>query len=445
MLGHVRLQKHSRDLRVETCREEQLSSGERAHREVGRVTLHGKCVQVNDAMKAVGALVVDPEPDRTQVVSEGDVAGWLDTGQDAGHSPPIVGDRPTATCSFLNQIAACPGGRYAPPILSAVTYAVSTPVYEGPFDLLLHLIAKEQVNLFEVSISRIVDAFLVEIEAIQALDLDVATEFLLIASTLIELKLRKLLPERASVEMEEELALLEERDLLLAKLLEYQTFRHAAESMRRMETVARRSFRRTNVLEERFSNLSPDPLANVTAIQLRTAFVRAVTRAMIPKVEPKVSVSHITDVHLTVGDAVADLARELPSRGRATFRSLLEFDCEPMEMIVRFLATLELYKQGWVELDQPMSFGDLMITWCPDGPEVDLRFLPTDQTISIDYSAASDESTIDDIEDFDVEAELDVALAEAQRQRRFEAAVVESGQTGISVGGTTIVVDDYEG
>ena len=326
-----------------------------------------------------------------------------------------------------------------------MTYAVSTPVYEGPFDLLLHLIAKEQVNLFEVSISRIVDAFLAEIEALQALDLDVATEFLLIASTLIELKLRKLLPERASVEMEEELALLEERDLLLAKLLEYQTFRHAAESFQRMETAARRSFPRTNVLEERFANLSPDPLANVTAIQLRSAFLRAVTRAMIPKIEPKVSLTHVTDVRITVADAVAELARELPLRGRSTFRSLLDTNCEPMEIIVRFLATLELYKQGWVELDQPTSFGDLMITWCPDGPEVDLRFLPGANIAHANEQTSGFELTLDDIEDADVEAELDGALAEVQHQRRFEAAAVVSGQTGIAVGGTTIVVDDYEG
>jgi segregation and condensation protein A len=326
-----------------------------------------------------------------------------------------------------------------------VTYAVSTPVYEGPFDLLLHLIAKEQVNLFEVSISGIVDAFLVEIEALQALDLDVATEFLLIASTLIELKLRKLLPERASIEMEEELALLEERDLLLAKLLEYQTFRHAAEALRRREAIASKSFPRTNVVEERFSNLSPDPLSGVNALQLRAAFIRAVTRAMMPKVEPKVSLSHVTDVRLTVAEAVADLARALPRLGRATFRSLIDATSEPMEIIVRFLATLELFKQGWVELDQPTSFGDLMITWCPDGPEVDLRFLPQAASITIDDPDGDDEPTLDDLEDADVEAELDLAIAEAEKQRRFEAASVESGTTGVSVGGISITVDDYEG
>src|SRR4028118_1002864 len=109
-----------------------------------------------------------------------------------------------------------------------MAFDVATPVYEGPFDLLLHLILKEQVDIYEVPLARIVDAYLGEIERLQSLDLDVATEFLLIASTLVELKARRLLPGRDDVDLDEELALWEERDLLLSRLLECKTFKDAA-------------------------------------------------------------------------------------------------------------------------------------------------------------------------------------------------------------------------
>jgi segregation and condensation protein A len=109
-----------------------------------------------------------------------------------------------------------------------MSFEVATPVYEGPFDLLLHLILKEQVDIYEVSLARIVDAYLVEVERLQSIDLDVATEFLMIASTLVELKARRLLPGRDDVDLDDELALWEERDLLLARLLECKTFKDVA-------------------------------------------------------------------------------------------------------------------------------------------------------------------------------------------------------------------------
>ena len=318
-----------------------------------------------------------------------------------------------------------------------MSYEVSTAVYEGPFDLLLHLIAKDQVNLFEVSISRIVDAFLVEIERMQSLDLDVATEFLLIAATLVELKLRKLLPERGNVDMDEELALLEERDLLLAKLLEYQTFRHAAAAFVDMETAAGRSFARIGGTEERFANLSPDPLEHTTALQLRAAFVRAITRALLPKIEPKVNLDHVTEVKFTVADAVGELASMLPGMGRAAFRSLFGEQVEPIEVIVRFLAVLELYKQGWIEIDQPSNFGELSVEWRPDGPE------PVPGLVGPAARAAvvadAHEVSLDDLEDVDVEAELDAAISGAVAER------LATGEGGVVVGGIRIDVDDYEG
>ena len=321
-----------------------------------------------------------------------------------------------------------------------MSYEVSTPVFEGPFDLLLHLIAKEQVNLSEISLSGIVDAFVVEIQKMQTLDLEVATEFLLIAATLIELKLRRLLPERANVDMDEELALLEERDLLLAKLLEYQTFRHAATALRRLENKAARSFPRTNVVEEGFNNLTPDLLASVTPNQLRAAFLRALNRAMLPKVEPKVHLDHVTEVRFTVADAVNELAQQLPSMGTVSFRDLTLDAKEPLEVIVRFLAVLELFKQGWLTAEQNESFGDLRLTWRANDADDDdspaARFLSgatgptvvkpdTDEEVEAQRLAArSDRSArlgtpwLDDDPDAEeAEADIDAALAAVQQAR----------------------------
>ena len=115
-----------------------------------------------------------------------------------------------------------------------MAYDVSTPVFEGPFDLLLHLILKEQVDIYEVSLSTIVNSYLAEIDLLQSIELDLATEFLLIASTLVELKARRLLPGRNDIELDDELALWEERDLLLARLLECKTFKDAAQVLEAM-------------------------------------------------------------------------------------------------------------------------------------------------------------------------------------------------------------------
>ena len=119
---------------------------------------------------------------------------------------------------------------------------VRTPVYEGPFDLLLQLILKEQVDIYEINLSTIVDAYLDELERMQSLDLDVATSFLLIAATLVELKARRLLPNERDIDLDDELALWEERDLLLARLLEAKTFKDVAAVFEAMAAVARWAF-----------------------------------------------------------------------------------------------------------------------------------------------------------------------------------------------------------
>ncbi|MEY2957488.1 MAG: segregation and condensation protein, partial [Actinomycetota bacterium] len=122
---------------------------------------------------------------------------------------------------------------------------VSTPVYDGPFDLLLQLILQEQVDLYEVHLSEIVDAYLAELAVLQGLDLDVATEFLLIAATLVELKTRRLLPNSTDVDLDEEFSLWEERDLLLARLIECKTFKDVAQVFSGLADQADLSFPRT--------------------------------------------------------------------------------------------------------------------------------------------------------------------------------------------------------
>jgi segregation and condensation protein A len=247
-------------------------------------------------------------------------------------------------------------------------YTVSTPVFEGPFDLLLHLITREQVDLWEVSLSDIVDGYvatLVEMRA--ALDLEVATEFLLIASVLLELKARRLLPGRENVELEEELALWEERDLLIARLLECKTFKDAAAALQRRMESAGRSWPRLAGLDERFLGLVPDVLAGVTADQLRDAM----GWVLAPKPEARVILDHVAPVRASVGDAVTELLDELPRVGRISFARLTSGLAERLEVIVWFLAVLELYKQGAVDLEQPATFGTLDVIWLgASGPDI---------------------------------------------------------------------------
>jgi len=236
---------------------------------------------------------------------------------------------------------------------------VSTPVYEGPFDLLLQLILREQVDLYQVSLVSIVDAYLAELRSLSALDLEVATEFLLIAATLVELKARRLLPGREDVDLDEELGLWEERDLLLARLLECKTFKDVGAVFSRLADDAGRSFPRFVGPEEPFASLQPDLLDGVSADRLR----RTLERLLTPKPVPHVDLWHVAAIRITVADVVAVLADELPGLGPVTFRRLTEGLADRIEVIVHFLAVLELFKQGLVDVDQTEHFGDIVVVW----------------------------------------------------------------------------------
>lgn len=240
-----------------------------------------------------------------------------------------------------------------------MSFQVQIDAFEGPFDLLLHLILKEDVDLYEIRLCEIVDTYLAELEALDSCDLEIATEFLLIAATLVELKCRRLLPIDDGIDLDEELGLWEERDLLLARLLECKTFKDAAQMLKDLISAADRSVPRRVGMEEQFFELTPDPLAGMTADRLRSAFLRVVTAR--PK--PEVSLAHVTPIKANVTDAIGELLQELPGSGPRTFRSLTRGLFERVEIVVRFLAVLELFKQGYVELDQAQCFGDLTIEW----------------------------------------------------------------------------------
>ena len=240
-----------------------------------------------------------------------------------------------------------------------VAIDVATPVYEGPFDLLLHLILREEVDIHEISLSTIVDAYLAELLKMQELDLEVATEFLLIAATLIELKTRRLLPGREAVDLDEELALWEERDLLLARLLECKTFKDVAKILATFVDDADRVYGRAVGPDERFSDVAPDLLEGLTIEKLERGFINAIT----PRKRDELSLYHISPIRFTVAEAVEELMEDIARVGSTSFRALTTGLVERLEIVVRFLAILEMYKQGFIELDQVDRFGDITVQW----------------------------------------------------------------------------------
>lgn len=240
-----------------------------------------------------------------------------------------------------------------------VAYEVNTPVYDGPFDLLLHLILREEVDIHEISLLTIVEAYLSEIEKMKELDLDVATEFLLIAATLVELKTRRLVPSKDPLDLDEELALWEERDLLLSRLLDCKTFKDVAGAFSDLLESATLSFPRRSGPDERFADLVPDIMDGVTPIRLQRAYFRATQR----KAPLAIDLYHVAPIRANVGDALVEMLRILPSVGKTTFRNLTSAIADRIEVVVRFLAILELFKQGRVDLQQVDRFGDIEVEW----------------------------------------------------------------------------------
>jgi segregation and condensation protein A len=240
-----------------------------------------------------------------------------------------------------------------------VVALVSTPAFEGPCDVLLQLISDHKLDIYDIPLADIVDSFLAELATLETLDLQVTTEFLVIAAVLVELKSRKLLPGPDEVDDDEELSGFEERDRLLARLLELQAYAAAADAFCLLIERAARSVPRMAGLDEDYRELAPDLLAGVTPEKLAAAFLLGST----PRPELILDLSHVTVEAVTVSEAVDELERKLPGAGTLSFRTLTAHCVTRMQVIVRFLALLELCKRGWIALDQGETFGDLAVTW----------------------------------------------------------------------------------
>ncbi len=249
---------------------------------------------------------------------------------------------------------------------------VSTPVFEGPFEVLLQLILDHKVDVCDVPISPVVDAFVVHIAEAPEMDLAEASEFLVIAAVLIELKSRRLLPGPDELDADEELIGLEQRDLLLARLVELQAYSAAAIDFTMLIEQAARSLPRTAGLEERFTDLAPDLLAGVGPADIAAAF----RQAMVARPQPVLDLSHVTVEQVSVSEAVSELEAFLPGSGEVTFKQLTAHLKTRMQVIVRFLALLELHKRGALTLDQGETFGDLHVRWTERDPVLVLAGAP---------------------------------------------------------------------
>jgi segregation and condensation protein A len=242
---------------------------------------------------------------------------------------------------------------------TAPAFEVRLVNFEGPFDLLLNLIAKHKLDVTEVALSRVTDEFIAHVKTGGPVwDLDQTTSFLLVASTLLDLKAARLLPQ-GDVEDEEDLALLEARDLLFARLLQYKAFKQVAGVLeRRLAGEALRHPRAVG-LEDRFATLLPEVLIGIGLEQ----FAGIAAKAMEPKPILEISLQHIHAARVSVREQAAIVVDRLRRAGTITFRALCGDSPDTLTTVARFLALLELFREGAVGFDQVTPLGELTVRW----------------------------------------------------------------------------------
>ena len=238
-------------------------------------------------------------------------------------------------------------------------FAVRLDNFEGPFDLLLSLISKHKLDITEVALATVTDEFIAFVKAGGPVwDLEQTTSFLLIASTLLDLKAARLLPQ-GDVEDEEDLALLEARDLLFARLLQYKAFKQVAGVLQTRLAGESRRHPRAVGLEERFATLLPEVLIGIGLDQ----FAALAAKALEPKAVPEVSLQHIHAARVSVREQAALMVERLQRSGTMTFRALCGDSPDTLTTVARVLALLELFREGAVGFDQVTPLGELTVRW----------------------------------------------------------------------------------
>ena len=241
-------------------------------------------------------------------------------------------------------------------------FSVHLANFDGPFDLLLHLISRHKMDVTEVSLSMVTDEFISFIRALEASgqgwELEQATEFLVVAATLLDLKAARLLPS-GDVEDEEDLALLEARDLLFARLLQYRAFKEIAATFSERIATADKSFARVVALDPALAALLPEVLIGVGAAR----FAAIAERVLTPKVAPVVAIQHLHMALVSVAEESRMVVEALRHSKTLSFRNLISDADSTLVVVARFLALLDLYRQGVLRFDQVIALGELQISW----------------------------------------------------------------------------------
>ena len=252
-------------------------------------------------------------------------------------------------------------------------FAVHLDNFEGPFDLLLSLISKHKLDITEIALSQVTDEFIGYVKTLgPEADLEQTTSFLLVASTLLDLKAARLLPQ-GDVEDEEDLALLEARDLLFARLLQYKAFKQIAGVLEERFAAETKRHPRAVGLEERFATLLPEVLIGIGLDQ----FAQLAAKALEPKPVLELSLQHIHAAQVSVREQAALVVDRLRRSGTMTFRALCGDSPDRLTTVARFLALLELFREGAVGFDQVTPLGELTVRWtgAEDGDiEIDDEF-----------------------------------------------------------------------